>query len=69
MSFRPEVQTDDSGEWYPNGLRFATEEEAQRYVKELATRWLLVRDRRVVPSKDPVNYELTSDGALKRVKE
>ncbi len=56
MSYAPEVQTDASGKWYGNALRFATEDEAQGNVFNLAMRWTQVRDVRVVESADPVNY-------------
>jgi hypothetical protein len=29
MSFKPEVQTDSTGKWYGNALRFGTREEAE----------------------------------------
>ena len=32
MSFKPEVQTDNTGNWYGNALRFATREEAEAQV-------------------------------------
>jgi hypothetical protein len=54
-SFAPEVIADSSGKWCGNGLRFATENEAQHYVRDLSLRWLLVRETRVVPSEDPVS--------------
>lgn len=58
MSSAPEVQTDNSGKWYGNALRFATEAEADAYAADLAMRWTLVRDIRVVESADPVNYAI-----------
>jgi hypothetical protein len=56
MSFKPEVQTDDTGKWYGNALRFATREEAEAQVADLMMRWTAVRNTRVVESADPVNY-------------
>jgi hypothetical protein len=53
-SWAPEVQTDNTGKWYGNALRFATEAEAYASAAELAGRWLLVRDWRAAPSSDPV---------------
>jgi hypothetical protein len=44
------------GNWCGNALRFATREEAEGNVLDLAMRWTLVRDTRVVESSDPVNY-------------
>ena len=39
-------------------MRFATKEEAERYVADLAGRWLAVRETRVVESDDPVTHEI-----------
>jgi hypothetical protein len=63
MSFKPEVQTDDTGKWYGNALRFATREEAEAQVADLMMRWTAVRETRVVESTDPVNYRYV-DGRL-----
>lgn len=52
-SFRVEVIADDTHTWCGNGLRFASYEEARRYALDLACRWTLVRDWRVVRSDDP----------------
>jgi hypothetical protein len=35
MSFKPEVQADDTGKWYGNALCFATRAEAEAQVAEL----------------------------------
>jgi hypothetical protein len=56
MSWKPEVIADNSGQFSGNGLAFATREEAEANVKDLAQRWTLVRDTRVVESSQPVNY-------------
>jgi hypothetical protein len=63
MSWKPEVIADSSGKWYGNALRFATKEEAEANVANLAYRWLSVIDTRVVESDEPVNYAWT-DGRL-----
>jgi hypothetical protein len=63
MSWKPEVTADSSGKWYGNALRFATKEEAEANVANLAYRWLAVIDTRVVESDEPVNYAWT-DGRL-----
>ncbi len=55
VSYAPEVIADSSGQWTGNGLRFATREEAEEWVKDLSYRWTLVRETRVVESSDPVN--------------
>ena len=64
MSFKAEVIADDSGTWVSNNLRFATTGEAEVYAADLASRWVLVRDRRVVECEDPVNYEIV-DGVMR----
>lgn len=61
MSFKGEVIADNSGKWCGNELRFATETEAQSYIRDLEFRWTAVRDTRVVPSDDPVNYHWDKD--------
>jgi len=66
MSHAVEVIADDSGEWAGNAMRFATEAEAQRYADDLSARWFAVRQTRVVPSEDPVNYRI-ADGVLSAV--
>lgn len=65
-SFAPEVIADSSGEWVGNALRFATEAEAASYVSNLSGRWMAVRETRVVPSPDPVNY-VYANGRLESV--
>ena len=57
VSYKPEVQADNTGTWAGNACRFATEEEAEAYVCDLATRWTLVRHTRIVPSDDPVTCQ------------
>jgi hypothetical protein len=68
MSFKPEVVADSSGTWAGNALRFATEDEAEMYVKDLARRWTLVTATRVVPSDDPVTDAIDLEtGVMRRV--
>lgn len=55
MSWAPQVIVDSSGEWCSNALRFATRAEAEANARDLACRWLLVKQWRVVESSDPVN--------------
>jgi len=57
MSFKAEVLADDSGQWCPNGMAFATLAEASNYARDLASRWTLVREWRVVVSHEPANYK------------
>ena len=56
MSWKAEVIADNSGVFVGNALRFATREEAEAYVFDLAMRWTLVRETRVVESSNPVNH-------------
>jgi hypothetical protein len=65
-SWKPEVQTDSSGKWYGNALRFATKEEAEANVAALKWNWTLVLDTRVVECEDPVNYRWV-DGKLEAI--
>lgn len=64
MSWKPEVQTDNTGAWYGNGLRFATEQEAYDNARALADRWFAVRAFRAAPSDDPVNYAWIDGGLV-----
>lgn len=57
MSYAAEVIADASGKWVGNQLRFATREAAEAYARDLAWRWTLVRDTRVVESSDPVTED------------
>lgn len=66
VSYAPEVIADGSGKWCGNGLRFATYVEALASVRDLARRWVLVREMRVVGSDDAVNYRIR-DGVMEAV--
>ncbi len=68
MSFKIEVIADSSGEWVGNGLRFATEQEAGDYAWDLAARWMLVTDTRVVTSDDVVNARILG-GRMEHLRE
>jgi hypothetical protein len=63
MGWKPQVQADDTGNWYSNALIFATEEEAEGWVQDRANRWLLVRAVRVIEVDDPVTHRWI-DGRL-----
>lgn len=67
MSFAPQVRTDDTATFTGNAMRFATQAEAERSASDLAARWFLVREWRVVESKDPVNYTYGPAGELHSV--
>jgi len=64
-SFAAEVIADSSGKWVGNGVRFPTEQEAKDYVRDLARRWTLVRDTRVVMSTEPPNYNWVNNGPVR----
>ena len=66
MSYAPEVIADRDGKFIGNAVRFATREEAESNVRDLASRWMMVRETRVVESSDPVNYRWV-DGKLEAV--
>lgn len=63
MSFKPEVQADNTGKWYDNALRFATMGEAEASAKDLAFRWSAVRKWRAVESDDPVSHVYDAEAA------
>ena len=63
MSWRMVFIADNSGQWVTNGQRFATKEEAEANVADLAMRWTLVRETAVEKCDDPVNYRWI-DGKL-----
>jgi hypothetical protein len=56
MPFKAEVIADSSGKFVGNSLVFATKEEAEGYARDLAGRWTLVREWRVVETAEEVNY-------------
>jgi hypothetical protein len=49
--FKVEVIADSSGRWCGNERVFATCEEAEAYARDLASRWTLVREWRVVETE------------------
>ena len=66
MSFKPKVQTDDTGKWYGNALRLPTRDEAEAQIRDLMMRWFAVGGTRVVECDDPVNYRYV-EGHLEAV--
>ncbi len=46
--YRVEVIADNSGEWAGNGLKFDTATEAVEYARDLMSRWMLVREWRIL---------------------
>jgi hypothetical protein len=66
MSFKPMVSTDSSGKFYGNALTFATREEALDSARDLASRWMLVRDFAAAESDETVTHTYV-DGVLEAV--
>ena len=66
-SFKVEVIADSSGKWVANAVRLATWEEADRCAANLAARWILVRDWRVVESDEPPNYKADAAGNIEPI--
>ncbi len=55
-NWKAEVQTAGNGDdWDGNALVFATKEGAEAYVKDLAQRWTMVTNTRVVETDKEVN--------------
>ena len=67
MAWKPEVIADNTGNWYGNGLRFATKAEAEANVFNLMMRWTSVRDTRVVECDDRINYRWVEGKGLEAV--
>jgi hypothetical protein len=55
-SWKVEVLGVGEKTWVSNGLRFATQEEAQDSGFELSCRWFGMEDFRTAESEDAVNY-------------
>lgn len=62
MSYKAEVIADDSGKWAGNALVWTTEDEAQQYAQDLARRWIMVRETRVVETDEEPNYKWVNGG-------
>ena len=63
MAWKAEVVADRTGKWCGNQLRFASQAEAEGYVRDLMMRWTLVVNTRAVESNDPVTHRWV-DGEL-----
>ncbi len=72
MSFKPEIEVfGEEGKFYPNGLNFATQEEAEKYGQNKCWNWTLAKDYRVVEVSDeefPVNYKWVDGEGVVAVK-
>ena len=64
MGWRPEIKVYDDPGFYPNGLTFATKEEALGWVSYKMATWMLAEDGRAVESDSPVNYQWSKEGGL-----
>lgn len=62
MSWKVEIVIDDSGEWEGDALRFATEQEALAYARDLEFRCSAVREKRIVGSDDPPSHRWSARG-------
>jgi hypothetical protein len=62
MSWKVEVIVDDSGVWEGDPQRFATEQEALAYARDLEFRCSAIREKRIARSDDPVSHRWTSRG-------
>lgn len=49
------------GEWSTNGMRYATQKEAEAAGDELLSRWFVPTDSRAAESEDPVNARFNFD--------
>lgn len=70
MSWQVDVEVmGEEGSWTTNGLRFATQAEAERYGCNLHMRWTLVTQHRTTESLDSVNVEANEAGDLRRIED
>lgn len=68
MSWKAEVLASGETTWATNGLCFASKEEAEKYARDLFSRWTAVKEFRVTEfSNEQVNYTF-KDGMLKATK-
>ncbi len=66
--YKVEVIADNSGIWAGNGLMFETETKAEKYAKDLMSKWALVQKWRVVPvTEEEFTRELAKDDQLQEV--
>jgi len=70
MSFKVEVHTlarDGGDDWSSNAIRLDSAEAAERYGRELLSRWLVPDRFRVVEVNEPAGYTSDEDGRLVRL--
>jgi len=63
MSFKLGVKTPGDAEFVSNALTFETEKEAEEYGRDLFSRWMAVKETKVLPSDEPVNYRFINGQA------
>ena len=56
MSYKVEVIADSSGQWSSNAHRFEHVEDAKKAGSDLNSRWMAVKEWRVVPSDEPPSH-------------
>lgn len=56
-SYKVGVKTKGDRDWSYNAMRFATADEAERYAKDLFSRWMAMESHEVQPCEDPVTAE------------
>jgi hypothetical protein len=56
-SYKPEIKAIGENEFCCNSLCFATYNEALESAEDLQSRWIMVKEIRVVESDQPVNYK------------
>lgn len=61
--FRVDVQGVGETIWTSNALRFETEEDAERYARDLFARWMGMQAWRVVPESTPERQWITGEVA------
>jgi hypothetical protein len=61
--FKVQVIADSTGQWCGNNLVFATREEGEAYARDLANRWTLVRQWRVVETQGAGDDGRPRDGS------
>jgi hypothetical protein len=56
MSFKTEIKVFNDPKFYPNGVAFATKNEADFYGRYKINTWMMADAYQVVESDEPVNY-------------
>lgn len=67
MSFKVEVKTFGESTYATNAIVLETEDEAKVYGRDLAGRWMMVEEWRVITSEDAPNYKI-EEGRMVAIK-